>query len=158
MTLGRVVYWQGLGDEPGLTLQVMGFLIQRAAKEPWARRLAAYLTQDARTPQQQAQAIWAAVKQRVAYVEDPPGQEWVQDPLVTLAVARKGDCDDMAVAAGALLGALGHVVRPVAVQWEDMDAPSHAVLEDRTAGVIVDPVTLPPDRWPPYDVHRLVTR
>ena len=41
MTLGRVVYWQGLGDEPGLTLQVMGFLIQRAAKEPWARRLAA---------------------------------------------------------------------------------------------------------------------
>lgn len=151
-----VQYWTGLGDEPKPTLQAMDFLIQRAAVQPWTLEVARMVTRGARTPLEEAKAVWAAVKQRIMYRSDPVDVEWIQDPTITWGVTRTGDCDDMAVVAGSLLAALGHKVTGMAVQWQGRAVPSHAVLQDVTAGVIVDPVTVEPGIWPPRPVEKLV--
>lgn len=151
-----VKYWTGLGDEPKPTLQAMDFLIQRAAVQPWTLTVARLVTQGARTPLEQTQAVWAAVKKRILYRADPQDMEWIQDPTITWGVTKTGDCDDQAVVAGALLAALGHKVSALAVQWRGRAVPSHAVLQDLTAGVIVDPVTVEPGSWPPHPVEKLV--
>ena len=153
---GNVQYWTGLGDEPRPTLQAMDFLIQRAAKQPWTTTVADMVTRGARTPLEQARAVWKAVKDRITYRADPQDIEWVQDPVITWGVSKTGDCDDQAVVAGALLAALGHSVSAIAVQWHGRAVPSHAVLIDNTAGVIVDPVTVSPDMWPPTPVRKMV--
>lgn len=154
--MNAVQLFSGLGEEPTPTIQVMDYLIRRGKAEPWALSVAQFIVGNVTDPREQARMIQAAVKQRIKYRPDPVGLEWVQDPAVTWAVTMSGDCDDQAVLAGALLGALGHHVAPVAVQWTFRAYPSHAVLQDLTAGCIVDPVTLAPDQWPPYPVRKLI--
>ena len=54
----------------------------------------------------EARALFAWVRDRVKYVQDPVSSEWVQSPRATLE-AMAGDCDDMAVLLAAMLGAIG---------------------------------------------------
>lgn len=62
----------------------------------------------------QARAIHAFVRDRITYILDPDGVEMVRSPAKTLE-AGSGDCDDKATLAAALLIAVGHPARLVAV-------------------------------------------
>lgn len=98
----------------------------------------------------EAERVRQWVRQNVEYRNDPAGHELIQDPIVTLQ-ERAGDCDDMTILAGCLLRAIGHDCEAVAVTWRGHDAPSHAVLMDYEAGVIVDPVSAEHVQdWPPH--------
>lgn len=62
----------------------------------------------------EAEAVQEWVKANIRYSRDPVGAELLQTPQVTLR-KRQGDCDDHASLVAALLGALGHKMRLVAV-------------------------------------------
>jgi hypothetical protein len=150
--------FEGIGSQLDQTLALMEASVDEWSRAAWCRKVAQGIVKaaNAQTPKEEARAIWAWVRNRVKYEHDPANVEWLQTPFTTLATAQKGDCDDMATAAGALLGALGHTVRTAAVQWTGRAAPSHAVLEDLTADCVVDPVLNPPETWPPRQVARMV--
>lgn len=98
----------------------------------------------------EAQAIQDWINREIDYRWDPIGTEWIQYPEVTLR-ERAGDCDDMAILAGALLQSLGHWCEPVAVLWKGHKDYSHAVLHDDMAKIIVDPVAgIQVASWPPH--------
>jgi hypothetical protein len=149
--------FEGIGSQLDQTLALMEASVDQWSRANWCRKVAQGIVQQAgaKTPKEEAKAVWAWVRSRVKYRNDPQNVEWIQTPYTTLTTVREGDCDDMATAAGALLGALGHTVRTVAVQWVGRANPSHAVLEDITADCIVDPVLGPPETWPPYPVARI---
>lgn len=106
----------------------------------------------ANDPSSESAAVWAWVRENVAYRLDPVGAEWVQDPFETLVISRAGDCDDMAAAAGALLQAIGHPCRMAAVKWEGYADFSHAVCIDKLTGAVVDPVSSTFQPWPSHGV------
>jgi hypothetical protein len=149
--------FEGIGSQLDQTLALMEASVDHWSRLAWCRQVAQGIVQraGAKTPKEEARAIWAWVRGRVKYRFDPDNVEWIQTPFTTLATVMEGDCDDMATAAGALLGALGHTVRTVGIQWEGRTHPSHAVLEDITAGCFVDPVTTPPESWPPKPVAKV---
>jgi predicted transglutaminase-like cysteine proteinase len=107
---------------------------------------------------EEAKAIQSWINRRVRYVPDPHGAEMLSDPLTT--IQKGGDCDDQAILAAALLQAIGHDARFAAVTWKGRDAASHAVVMDLTARCVVDPISVPPDTWPPapYEVQSLKFR
>ncbi len=59
--------------------------------------------------------IFDFVKKTIRYVRDPEMVELVQSPWATME-SRGGDCDDMAVIVGALMGALGASYKFVTVK------------------------------------------
>lgn len=130
------------------TLALMRRLIEEWSIHPLFVQLARRVVKGAAGAEAEARAIWAFVRDRVTYRHDPVGAEWVQDPVETLIRSQAGDCDDMAVAAGTLLQAIGHRAIIQAVRWEGRDAPSHVVVFDRASGQVVDPVS-PTWAWPP---------
>ena len=136
------------------TLRLMWGFIRKDAKDPGVQR-AAVAVAGRGSAAAQARQVWAWVRKNVAYFPDPAGAEMVQD-FEALLRTRKGDCDDMAVAAGTLLAAVGHKVVPAAVWWKDRPRFTHAVLIDKTAGKIVDPVSPSFDPWPPVGFGRQV--
>ena len=132
----------------GETLALMRRLIEEWSIHPAFVMLARRIVAHATGPEHEARAIYEWVRARVQYRRDPVGAEWVQDPMETLWRSRAGDCDDMAVAAGALLQAIGHPVQIQAIRWEGRKAPSHVVVFDQAANLVVDPVS-PSFPWPP---------
>lgn len=136
------------------TLRLMWDFIRKDAKDPAVKR-AALAVLGGGTPQDQASRAWAWVRQNITYRPDPPGAELVQDLEASLRT-RGGDCDDLAVVAGTLLAAAGHKVVPVAVWWQDRPRFTHAVLMDKTAGLVVDPVSPVFQAWPPEGYGRKV--
>lgn len=105
---------------------------------------------------EEASAVRDWIHGRVPYVSDPLRAELVGDPLWTLNYG--GDCDDMAVLAGAILQALGHKASLACVHWKGRDWPSHAVCIDFSAECVVDPVPdVDVENWPPvgFDVLRM---
>lgn len=136
------------------TLRLMKQYADAWAMKPFTVMLARAIAarHGARTPHEEAEAIWAWVHGNVDYRLDPVGAEWVQDPFETLVASRAGDCDDMATAAGALLQALGHPCKMAAVKWEGRTDFSHAVCVDSMAGVVVDPVGAVFQPWPAHGV------
>jgi hypothetical protein len=107
---------------------------------------------------QEAEAIHEWVKNHVDYVGDPDKAEMLSDPV--WMIQRGGDCDDMAVLAGALLGALGHKTYFAAVKWKGRPSPTHAVCYDESIRAAVDPVAEGPQQWPPegYEVDSILIR
>lgn len=135
------------------TLRLMQRLIDQWAKHPFMVQVSREICANAgaRTPLEEARAIWQWVKARVAYRLDPVGAEWVQDPFETIANSAAGDCDDMAVACATLLQAIGHPCKAAAVWWENRDEFTHAVCWDQMTG-IVDAVA-DSFEWPPEGVR-----
>lgn len=136
------------------TLSLMWRFIRKDMTDPAVQR-AALAVAGRGTPQEQAARVYAWVRANITYRPDPPNAELVQDLEASLRT-RGGDCDDLATAAGTLLAAVGHRVVPVAVWWKDRPRFTHAVLEDKTAGLIVDPVSPVFQPWPPAGYGREV--
>lgn len=111
---------------------------------------------NAETKADEARAIRSWIQTNVKYFADPHGVEMVGEPLWTLK--NGGDCDDMAALAAAMLIALGHNARMAAVKWKGRADFTHAVVADLTAQCIVDPVSVPPEIWPPmpYQVQSIM--
>lgn len=65
----------------------------------------------------EVQRIHAFVRDRIRYVRDVRGVETVQAPEVTLELG-SGDCDDKSVLAAALLEAIGHRTRFMAIGFQ----------------------------------------
>lgn len=130
------------------TLKLMAKMISDGPRFPWIRNLAEKIAANSRSPEEDAGRIWEWVRRNIAYREDPPGMEWVQSLEASLQI-KTGDCDDLAVAAGTLLAALGHRMIPLAVWWKDRPRFTHAVVIDKSTNLVVDPVSPRFQPWPP---------
>jgi len=93
-----------------------------------------------------ANTIAQWVMQKMVYLADPDGGEFIQTPLVLLnTIGQKGfaygDCDDHVVLLGAMLTAAGIPARAVAVKLHGADYYNHVVIEYPLNGgtVLVDP-------------------
>jgi len=133
------------------SLRLMQDLIEKWGKHPFTVQLARAIVAKAgaRTPEDEAWAVWAWVRANVTYRADPVGTQWVQDPYETAVVSKAGNCANMTVLGGALLWALGHPVEATAVHWTDRDEFTHAVSFDKKTNRVVDSVS-PTFAWPPF--------
>jgi transglutaminase-like putative cysteine protease len=84
--------------------------------------------------------------QKMVYLADPDGGEFIQTPLVLLnTIGQKGfaygDCDDHVVLLGAMLTSVGIPARAVAVKLHGADHYNHVVVEYPLNGgtVLIDP-------------------
>lgn len=132
----------------GETLALMRGLIEKWSLHPALVALTRRVVRGAKSPEQEARAVYSWLRDRVVYRRDPVGAEWVQDPIETIFRQRAGDCDDFAVCAGSMLQAIGHPCVIQAVRWQGKTAPSHVVIFDQAANQVVDPVS-PSFDWPP---------
>lgn len=133
------------------TLRLMQSLMDKWSKHPFFVQLSRQVAElaRARTPEDEAWAVWAWIRAHVAYRSDPVGTQWVQDPFETAVRSQAGNCANMAVLAGTMLQALGHPATATAVWWTDRDDWTHAVVMDHKTGRVVDPVS-PTFDWPPF--------
>ena len=92
------------------TIRWMARIAVAGSRHPRVIELAHRLVRDTlhKDYRAQADAVLAHLKANVQYVRDPAGLELVQEAPWTLFEGRAADCDDHAVAACALLLALGH--------------------------------------------------
>lgn len=115
--------------------QALRNMIVNASRDADVRDLALRITQH--VPQgfymDEAQAIFEAVR-AIRYTGDPAGEDMMQYPLLTFEL-NAGDCNNKAVAAGALARAIGFPVRLVYMFQEQQpdvaagDFPVHVFLE-----------------------------
>lgn len=101
------------------TLKIMARIARTYRKAPAVRELALSLVKNL-PPKKwslEARAIHNYVRDNIRYTRDIAGCETLQTPIQTLRV-QQGDCDDKSVLVAALLGAIGHPVRFVAVGSE----------------------------------------
>lgn len=98
------------------TLKLLSEIIRRYKTHPVIRELALSLVKKipAKSYMQEIAAIHAFVRDRIRYVRDVKDVETIQTPDQTLRLGQ-GDCDDKVTLAGAMLNALGHPVRLVAI-------------------------------------------
>ncbi len=134
------------------TLRLMQSLIDRWGKHPFFVQLARQIAElaKAKTPEDEAWAVWAWVRAHVAYRSDPVGTQWVQDPFETAVKSKAGNCANMAVLGGTLLQALGHPVKATAIWWTDRNDWTHAVVVDEKTNRVIDSVS-PTFEWPPFN-------
>jgi len=132
------------------TLSLMADLINAWSKHPafvlLSRQVAALAS--AKSPEEEAWAVWAWVRSNVDYRSDPVDTQWIQDPWETAVKSKAGNCANMAIVAGTMLQALGHPAVPTAVKWKERETFSHAVIVDKKTKRVVDPVS-PSFEWPP---------
>lgn len=76
------------------------------------------------------QRVHEYVRDDIRYIHDPVDVEKVQSPDLTIAIGA-GDCDDKSVLSGALLEALGHPVRLVALRFDGHANFSHVLTYTR---------------------------
>lgn len=133
------------------TLGLMQRTIEKWGKHPLFVQLARQIAElaHAKTPEDEAWAVWAWTRANVSYRSDPVGTQWVQDPYETAIKSKAGNCVNMAIVAGTLLWALGHPVQATAVWWADRTEYTHAVVFDVKINRVVDPVS-PTFEWPPF--------
>lgn len=150
--------FHGLPDQIRTTLSMSNELIANWATSLDLIRLSRFIVSGTIGRQAEAEAVKEWIRREIEYRNDPAGHEMIQDPIVTLA-EKAGDCDDMTILAGALLAAIGHDCRAVGIIWKGQTDPSHEVLLDTTARVVVDPVSsVACADWPPagYEVSQIV--
>jgi transglutaminase-like putative cysteine protease len=101
------------------TLRIMRDMARQYRKSPRVIEKARSLV--ARLPPKnwgaEVRAIHAYVRDHIRYVMDPRDVETVAAPDATLEIGQ-GDCDDQATLVAALLEALGHPTRFVAIGFE----------------------------------------
>jgi len=141
--------YSGLGDQVKATLGHMNRLMNEWSQDVNLIRLARWIVSGCNDREAEAETVRLWVKSEIEYRMDPADHELLQDPIVTLS-ERAGDCDDMATLAGALLRAVGHPCHALGVTWAGQEGPTHAVVYDEAAGVVVDPVAwVDVASWPP---------
>lgn len=98
------------------TINFMKTVARQRMSHPIIRRLALNILEDYRVPSMayvsEALAIGDFIKEKVRYVRDPDGIEYLQDPVdlvkqITSGFAQ-GDCDDMSLLTATLLLSIGH--------------------------------------------------
>lgn len=108
-----------IGNGLSGNLQTISFMKKIARKmsgDPTIRRLALNILEHYRVGSMQyvdeAKAIGDYVKNKVRYVRDPEGIEYLQDPLDLVKHIQQGlaqgDCDDMSLLTATLLLSIGH--------------------------------------------------
>lgn len=124
----------------GATLDKMVELVRAYKKHPLIRQLAVELTQHlpSKAYTQEARELWQFVHTYIRYVKDIRGVETVQTPIRCLQ-NKSGDCDCHATLLAALLEAIGHKTRFVAM-WFGPALQQHVLAE-----------TLIGDRWIPLE-------
>jgi transglutaminase-like putative cysteine protease len=132
------------------TLRLMQKLIDKWGMHPFFVQLARRVADmaKAKTPNDEAWAVWAWVRANVTYRADPVNTQWIQDPFETAVKSKAGNCANMAILAGTMLQALGHPATAQAIWWTDRDDWTHAVVLDEKIQRVVDPVS-PTYEWPP---------
>ncbi len=115
------------------TLKVMRDIARDSRTNYAIRKLAEKIITDANVPAKdwagEARAIHEWVRDNIRYTFDIDGVEQLQTPDKLLET-RKGDCDDMALLTAALLIALGHPSRFVAVGFSPGDL-SHVFVQTK---------------------------
>ena len=120
------------GGVPGTraTLQIMRDIVRTWRKHPQIRDLALRITRNC--PRKafacEVHSIHEWVQRNIKYVRDVADVETIQTPDVTLR-DRAGDCDDHSVLVAALLQAVGHRARFIAVGFKRMGPYSHVFTE-----------------------------
>jgi transglutaminase-like putative cysteine protease len=114
------------------TLKIMRRLIRNGKRNPEIRKIATDIA--ATVPEkhfyQEIVAVYCYVKARVRYTRDTHDSEMIQPPEWVLANGH-GDCDDFTVVICALLEAIGHPTRIVAVGFAPGEY-SHVYAETRS--------------------------
>jgi hypothetical protein len=98
------------------TIKFMKKVARIRVSDPIIRKLALNILLKYRVPSNyyvdEAMAIGDFVKEKVRYVRDPNGIEYIQDPVDLIKQisdgTAQGDCDDMALLTATLLLAIGH--------------------------------------------------
>lgn len=140
----------GLPNQIGATLSLSNQFMDAWGVDLNIIRLARFIVSGTNGAAEEAESVRRWVRQEIEYRNDPSGHELIQDPIVTLH-ERAGDCDDMTILAGCLLRAVGHDCEAAAITWAGNDYPTHAVLLDHQAGVVVDAVSsVHIHDWPPH--------
>ena len=134
------------------TIAKMSDIIRRYSSDPKIIMLSRAITKSCRSRDAlcEARRIFKFVKKRVRYVYDPPGTEFLQDPVSFLGLSddkklnkiRSGDCDDFSIAIGALLRSIGHNPQLVIVRDYGMSGYHHVFVRDPldTGAVILDAI------------------
>ena len=129
-------------------ISAIQFVIEQFGRDPRIRAatlplLTSRINNDIKS---HANTIAQWVMQKMVYLADPDGGEFIQTPLVLLnTIGQKGfaygDCDDHVVLLGAMLTAAGIPARAVAVKLHGADYYNHVVVEYPLNGsiVLIDP-------------------
>jgi transglutaminase-like putative cysteine protease len=129
------------------TLGNMTVLAERGSRDPQFRNAVInavrYAGAHGHDKPAEVDAWFRFVRDRIYFVDDPVGVEWLQDPRVTLFQNRAGDCDDRAVLLAAGLRAIGvpAAFKVVAADPRRRDTFSHVYVVARLEGrdVPLDP-------------------
>lgn len=146
---------------PGIkaTLALM-VKLARQSKESYAvRRLAEQIVSDVREKNwiEEVRAVQEYVRDHIRYVKDIRGVETVSTPVKTIERGL-GDCDDKSLLSSALLEAIGHPTRFVAVGREPTRFV-HVLVETKVANkwIPVETTERVPLGWyPPNMPYRIV--
>lgn len=117
------------------TLYLMKRLARRYQADPFITTLARQILADVPAKNWRAEviAIGRYVQREIRYTQDPRDVEHLTDPVTLLRDIKSGDCDDMALAIGALLLSVNHPARFVACGF-DYEPPytlSHVFVQSR---------------------------
>lgn len=93
----------------------------------------------------QVRAVHNYVQSNIQYVKDVNGVETLATPIKTLEF-RKGDCDDQATLLAALLEAIGHKTRFVAIRMKPFGPFVHVFTETKIGNRWIPLETT--ERWP----------
>lgn len=141
------------------TLELMVRLARNGKGSYIVRRLAVQLVSDVKQKNwlEEVRAIQEYVRDQVRYVKDIRGMETVSTPKKTLE-AMAGDCDDKSLLTAALLEAIGHPTRFVAVGYTPNNYV-HVLVETKVANQWIPVETtenVPLGWYPPNMPARLV--
>lgn len=129
------------------TLKIMSAVTNKYKAAPAIRELALRLV--SHLPQkgwkQEALAIHTFVRDHIRYVKDIRGVETIQTPIQTLRL-RQGDCDDKSILSAALLEALGHPTKFVAVGFQGNGSYNHVFTQTKIGNNWITLETTEP--WP----------
>lgn len=153
---------QGIPEGPrgvNMTLRAMSRYVKQAKRQYPIRELALSLVQ--RNGQKdwfgEIRDIHAFVRDNIRYVKDIRGIETLATPEMTLKIGQ-GDCDDKATLLAALLEAVGHPTRFVALAFSP-DQFAHVLVETKLGKKWIPLETtepVEPGWYPPRVVNRMV--
>ncbi len=113
------------------TLKAMSYFVKQGKKDATIRETTLQLIAGCAQKDWscEVRALHAYVRDYIRYVNDIDDVETVQDPVYTLTHAA-GDCDDKSTLLAAMLGAIGHPTRFVAIGFQT-GVYSHVYVETK---------------------------
>ena len=143
--------WPGQAKGKSITHGEMARLIRDGATNPSIQAMAGSIVKRAGSPssaRDRVDALREHVKREIMYAPDPPMTEMIKAAHLTLCSEGSnalcipiGDCDDLAVALGSMIGSIGIDVRVLGVEY-GLGIQPHVLLEFQDDGgrwLTVDP-------------------